>query len=896
MGEEDVPQRSENRFNFKPQQRASVGDVGLRILIEISQGKSNFNIVVKKPTLKLKTKPTFPRNRIHTHHPSFSHESNSFLKSCFLCTKELSLDKDVYMYKGDQGFCSVECRDRQIYLDEIKEMEESTKKMGRTGLALVKGVNLLRYCWWLIQMMFSVQGASKNTCGVLAVLCGRTFEEKQKQDAADARRYPFPEIVSSGRLEVQTLNNPSRQEFRRVVDSCQPNFVYLQGEQLPHDEVGSLVWAGAHLSTAEAVAGLFGSVLPTTVYLELPNGEKLAEALHSKGIPYVIYWKNTFSCYAACHFRHALFSVVQSSSSHTWDAFQLAHASFRLYCIRNNLVLPANSQKSNDNLGPHLLGEPPKINVTPPELAAGDDEEGSPDAAAVNIYDDDVSMKFLVCGVACSLDAFLLGSLEDGLNALLSIEMRGSKLHNRVSALPPPLQAGTFSRGVVTMRCDFSTCSSAHISLLVSGSAQTCFDDQLLENHIKSEVIEKSQLIHALPNSEENRQPLSEPRRSASVACGASVFEVCMKVPAWASQVLRQLAPDVSYRSLAALGIASIQGLAVASFEKDDAERLLFFCKKQGKDPNLNSSYFSTLPSWLRPPAPSRKRSELCQETSQGSPNGLVVGNFKREDKGLTNGVISIPLVPVRRQLKVAAMRPIPHIRHQKMLPFSATIEVDGHDRGQVKASVSVAPSKHSLMGSNPISHRKSNSNSFQAKQIISLNPLPLKKHGCDRSPIHICSEEEFLKDVMQFLILRGHTRLIPQGGLAEFPDAILNAKRLDLFNLYREGVGNTLKRHYETYLLEYELAHDDVDGECCLLCHSCCLLTTGSQTFYSSAAGDWVNCGICGEWAHFGCDRRQGLGAFKDYAKTDGLEYICPQCSISNFKKKLQKTSNGYS
>lgn len=39
----------------------------------------------------------------------------------------------------------------------------------------------------------------------------------------------------------------------------------------------------------------------------------------------------------------------------------------------------------------------------------------------------------------------------------------------------------------------------------------------------------------------------------------------------------------------------------------------------------------------------------------------------------------------------------------------------------------------------------------------------------------------------MQFLILRGHTRLIPQGGLAEFPDAILNAKRLDLYNLYRE-------------------------------------------------------------------------------------------------------------
>lgn len=49
--------------------------------------------------------------------------------------------------------------------------------------------------------------------------------------------------------------------------------------------------------------------------------------------------------------------------------------------------------------------------------------------------------------------------------------------------------------------------------------------------------------------------------------------------------------------------------------------------------------------------------------------------------------------------------------------------------------------------------------------------------------------QEEFLKDVMQFLILRGHSRLIPQGGLTEFPDAILNGKRLDLYNLYKEVI-----------------------------------------------------------------------------------------------------------
>ena len=217
-------------------------------------------------------------------------------------------------------------------------------------------------------------------------------------------------------------------------------------------------------------------------------------------------------------------------------------------------------------------------------------------------------------------------------------------------------------------------------------------------------------------------------------------------------QVLRQLAPDVSYRSLVALGIASIQGLAVASFEKDDADRLLFFCTRQGKIIQSNNFTPSTLPSWLKPP-PSRKRVEPSQETSPGHYNGLMLANqaasrrIDKEDKktGLVNG-LRMPLLPARQRLKVAAMRPIPHIRHHKMLPFSGTSEADAHDGGQVKANLSVAPpTKHSNVGSTSAIHRKSFSSSYQAKQIISLNPLPLKKHGCGRSPIRVCSEVTFI-------------------------------------------------------------------------------------------------------------------------------------------------------
>ena len=66
-------------------------------------------------------------------------------------------------------------------------------------------------------------------------------------------------------MQVQTLTSPSPDEFRRVFESVQPNLVYFQGEQLQNDEVGSLVWGGVEMSSAEDICGLFGAKLPSTV-------------------------------------------------------------------------------------------------------------------------------------------------------------------------------------------------------------------------------------------------------------------------------------------------------------------------------------------------------------------------------------------------------------------------------------------------------------------------------------------------------------------------------------------------------------------------------------------------------------------------------------------------------
>ncbi|CAH8388023.1 unnamed protein product [Eruca vesicaria subsp. sativa] len=47
--------------------------------------------------------------------------SSGFLEHCFLCRKKLLPANDIYMYKGDRAFCSVECRSKQMIMDEDEE-------------------------------------------------------------------------------------------------------------------------------------------------------------------------------------------------------------------------------------------------------------------------------------------------------------------------------------------------------------------------------------------------------------------------------------------------------------------------------------------------------------------------------------------------------------------------------------------------------------------------------------------------------------------------------------------------------------------------------------------------------------------------------------------------------
>ncbi|KNA08617.1 hypothetical protein SOVF_160990 [Spinacia oleracea] len=55
--------------------------------------------------------------------------SPHFLESCHLCKKPLGGNRDIFLYRGDTPFCSEECRQEQIDIDESKEKNRKMKAL-----------------------------------------------------------------------------------------------------------------------------------------------------------------------------------------------------------------------------------------------------------------------------------------------------------------------------------------------------------------------------------------------------------------------------------------------------------------------------------------------------------------------------------------------------------------------------------------------------------------------------------------------------------------------------------------------------------------------------------------------------------------------------------------------
>uniref|UniRef100_A0A0D9WNF8 FLZ-type domain-containing protein n=1 Tax=Leersia perrieri TaxID=77586 RepID=A0A0D9WNF8_9ORYZ len=60
-------------------------------------------------------------------------ETAAFLKACGICNRRLGPGRDTFIYMGEVAFCSHECRQQQMNLDELKEKKCFQQENGNGG-------------------------------------------------------------------------------------------------------------------------------------------------------------------------------------------------------------------------------------------------------------------------------------------------------------------------------------------------------------------------------------------------------------------------------------------------------------------------------------------------------------------------------------------------------------------------------------------------------------------------------------------------------------------------------------------------------------------------------------------------------------------------------------------
>ncbi|GLU00345.1 hypothetical protein SLE2022_177220 [Rubroshorea leprosula] len=63
---------------------------------------------------------------------SLNQDEPHFLHACSLCRKPLGFNSDIFMYRGNTPFCSKECRQEQIQIDEATEKSQKLSSSARS--------------------------------------------------------------------------------------------------------------------------------------------------------------------------------------------------------------------------------------------------------------------------------------------------------------------------------------------------------------------------------------------------------------------------------------------------------------------------------------------------------------------------------------------------------------------------------------------------------------------------------------------------------------------------------------------------------------------------------------------------------------------------------------------
>ncbi|GLC45726.1 hypothetical protein PLESTM_001771400 [Pleodorina starrii] len=539
-------------------------------------------------------------------------------------------------------------------------------------------------------------------------------------------------------------------------------------------------------------------------------------------------------------------------------------------------------------------------------------------------------LRLLLVGDSGLIDSTRLSFLGEALRALLVMEVRDLKL---VSRTPLDKLPRTLPGGCQAVRCQYATASGASGSVVLGAPPSVLEHEGLVQHALRMTLVTDSvSLQFRLPPP---GLSLPAPRTSQAVAGGLPLVDTVAVTSLWAVEVLRSLCREQRYRSLAALGVAAVGNMADGAFTAADVRRMEVLVAGSWSPPSAAPPPLIAMtasepvpaaapqPGGEALPSPAAAAAPPSLDlTAAAASGGAYFGNDALMGYALTGhlqhlagggGAGADGTAAAAAGTAAAASPDSPGGggaggEGPSGLGTSASGAGIGFGIGGVGGFAAGA-------GAGFDGSPEGNGNGYgnggdpgsrgPGRPVGPLSDKPpnftgdLPGYTCRRPPLSCCSETQFYDDLVEFLtLLRG--KPIDR---SRFPEAVLNGVSLDLFSLYREvvtrggfrvgnginwkgqvfprmrnwtetnkqtGVGNALKRHYQNYLWEYEVAHpEDVTTDRCVLCN-------GGDTVSS----DWVCCDACENWAHFSCDKRPGIGAFKDYATGAGRVYVCPSCA----------------
>jgi hypothetical protein len=649
-----------------------------------------------------------------------------------------------------------------------------------------------------------------------------------------------------------------------------------------------------------AFTDLFANSKIKLIYLDAANTLTLGQKLFAlDGIDHVICWAPEAPpmSFHSMYFAHILFACLENQALIIPEAYAIASHLTRTFCGR---VEVESGKVTEPNL-PRLISLVPGFLPTsasiPPyvhkeengtskiHVHAGTSTNNAASGAGPSNFNTNffkldgalgvnysrlrlcaphAELRMMLTGLYDVLNAHCMAHLCESFRAVLVGEVRSLVLVAMTPCTAPPAYLPT---GSTAVQCEVRTATGITFTVMMGGPADAFKVHSLVQHALRQTITADAQALQLkLPPP---GAMLPEIKTHPAVAGGAYCIEIMALTSTWAVQLIKKMSRNAQSRTLVSLGVAAVSNHPTTAFSKFDGNRFMAIATENDStkvEKLLKNEEPAVMPGSVQkkprvaPPMPVTAADAAAATAAvfaaaaaaqRAGAGGQQPGNTSGA------GVAKTPAlegVAPRPPSAVVGSRPPSGIGVAPLAPM---------------AFPAPGPSAIPRIVSAPANNTNTNTGNTTVPS---------------RAPIGTCTEEVFLSDLVNFLKNQLKRSIDP----ATFPEIILNGSKLDVFTLYREvcrrggyeaanridwksgvfpwmknfsaghkltAIGNMLKHHYQSLLLEYEKQHPgDVRKDGCVSCgdsgaggDGMCVVCRGGGSGRSSAAGVAVGDAVMG-------------------------------------------------